>query len=89
MKKLLTAIALTIALPAVAHAQAAPAPAPKASCCEKMKDMKDCGKDMAKMHQGMSGMAGMKAGGGMPAGHDMSQSGAKAPAADAHQNHQK
>ena len=92
MKNLLTAIALTIALPAVAHAQAAPAPALKASCCEKMKDMKDCGKDMAKMHQGMSGMAGMngmKAGVGMPAGHDMSQSGAKAPAADEHQNQQK
>ena len=93
MKKLLTAIALTIALPAVAHAQAAPAPAPKASCCEKMKDMKDmkdcCCKDMAMMGKGMSGMAGMKAGAAMPAGHDMSQSGAKAPAADEHQNHQK
>ena len=95
MKNLLTAIALTIALPAVAHAQAAPAPAPKASCCEAMKDKMDCGNDMAKMHEGMSGMNGMngmngmKAGGGMPAGQDMSQSGAKAPAADAHQNHQK
>ncbi|MEO6113722.1 MAG: hypothetical protein ABIP07_04650 [Sphingomicrobium sp.] len=86
MKKLLTAIALTIAIPAVAHAQAAPTPAPKADCCEKMNSKMDCGKDMAKMHQGM---AGMKADAGMPAGHDMSQSGAKAPAADAHQNHQK
>ena len=90
MKNLLAAIALTIALPAVAHAQAAPAPALKASCCEKMTDTMDCCcKDMAMMGKGMSGMAGMKAGAAMPAGHDMSQSGAKAPAADEHQNHQK
>ena len=84
MKKLLTAIALTIALPAVAHAKAAPAP--KADCSEKMKDMKACcGKDMTMMGKGMSGM---KAGADMPAGHDMSRSGAMAPAADAHQTHQ-
>jgi len=36
MKKLLTAIALTIAFPAVAQA-ADPAPRPKHDCCEKMK----------------------------------------------------
>jgi len=46
MNRFLTAIALTIALPAVAHAQAAPAPAPKSECCEKMKD---CCKDKSKM----------------------------------------
>jgi hypothetical protein len=47
MNKILTAIALTIALPAVAHAQAAPAP--KADCCEKMKaeGKECCCKDMA------------------------------------------
>ncbi|MFL6779924.1 MAG: hypothetical protein ACJ8E8_12915 [Sphingomicrobium sp.] len=37
MNKLLTAIALSIALPAVAHAQATPVPAPEKDCCEKMK----------------------------------------------------
>ena len=36
MKKLLTAIALSIALPAAAYA-ADPAPQPKQDCCEKMK----------------------------------------------------
>ena len=42
MKKLLTAVALSIALPAVAHAQAAPAPE-KQGCCEKMKaEGKEC-----------------------------------------------
>jgi uncharacterized protein involved in copper resistance len=47
MKKLLTAIACSVALPAIAHAQAAPAPAPKADRCEKMKaEGKDCCKDM-------------------------------------------
>ena len=85
MKKMLTAIALTIALPAVAHAQAAPAPAAKMECCEKMKEKCDCCKDMAKMDHDMKGM---KAGGELPAGHDMSKSSAPAPA-DAHKNHQK
>ena len=42
MMKLLTAIALSIALPAVAHA-AEPAPEAKQDCCEKMKhDGKEC-----------------------------------------------
>ena len=85
MKKILTAIALSIALPAVAHAQTAPAPAAKMECCEKMKEKCDCCKDMAKMDHDMQGM---KAGGAMPAGHDMSKSSAPAPA-DAHKNHQK
>ena len=54
MKKLLTAIALTIALPAAAYA-ADPAPQPKQDCCEKMKaEGKDCCccKDMDKDHAG-------------------------------------
>ena len=52
MKKILTAIALTIALPAMANAQTAPAPAPKASDHASMMGM-DC-----------KGMTGHKAGGG-------------------------
>lgn len=81
MKKILTAIALTIALPAVAHAQAAPAA--KMACCDKMKDKCDCCKDMAKMDHGkqdMKGMQGMKAGADPHAGHDMSKPSAPAPA---------
>ena len=76
MNKILTAIALTIALPAVAHAQAAPAP--KADCCAKMekpccKDMKsDCCKDMDHSKMGHD----MKAGTDPHAGHDMSKSAA-------------
>ena len=84
MKKILTAIALTIALPAVAHAQAAPAPAAKMECCEKMKEKCDCCKDMAKMDHDKQGM---KAGADPHAGHDMSKSSAPAPA-DTHKNHQ-
>jgi hypothetical protein len=55
MNKMLTAIALSIALPAVAHAQAAPAPAAEKDCCEKMKaeGKECCCKDMAgKEHAG-------------------------------------
>ena len=49
MKKILTAVALSIALPAVAHAQTAPAPAAEKDCCEKMKaeGKECCCKDMA------------------------------------------
>ena len=65
MKKILTAIALTIALPAAALAQAAPAPAPKMECCEKMKDC--CCKDMARKDHDKQGA---KAGGDPHAGHD-------------------
>ncbi|WP_423140837.1 hypothetical protein ACOYW6_08170 [Parablastomonas sp. CN1-191] len=51
MKKYLIAVVLTIATPAVAHAQAASAPAAKMDCCEKMKAAgKDCCADMAGMH---------------------------------------
>lgn len=78
MNKILTAVALSIALPALAHAQPAPAPAPKASCCEKMKDM-DCCKDGKMDHSKHD----MKAGSADPhAGHDMGGSGAKAPPAN-------
>ena len=89
MKKILTAIALTIALPAMANAQAAPATTSKADCCEKMKNMADC-KDMAKMDHSKMDHSGhdMKAGANLHADHDMPQPGAKAPQADAHQNHQ-
>ncbi|MEO5577630.1 MAG: hypothetical protein ABIR25_01080 [Sphingomicrobium sp.] len=82
MNKILTAIALSIALPAVAHAQSAPAA--KMECCEKMKEKCDCCKDMAKMDHDKQGM---KAGADPHAGHDMSKSSAPAPA-DAHKNHQ-
>ncbi len=75
MKKMLTAIALTIALPAVAHAQAAPAA--KMECCAKMKDKCDCCKDMAKMDHNKHDM---KAGADPHAGHDMSKPSAPAPA---------
>jgi len=50
MKTLLTAFALTIALPAVAHAaEPAPSPEAKQDCCEKMKaeGKECCCKDMA------------------------------------------
>ena len=77
MKKILTAIALSIALPAVAHAQAAPAP--KADCCDNMKAGKDCCKDMAKMDHDMQGMKDMPAGHVMPSGE---------ASATTHQNHQ-
>ena len=80
MKTILTAIALTIALPAMAHAQAAPPAAPKAGCCEKMKDMAEC-KDMAKMDHGKHDM---KAGADPHAGHDMSKTAQPA----SHSNHQ-
>ena len=82
MKKILTAIALSIALPAVAHAQA---PAAKMACCEKMKDKCDCCKDMAGMDHKKQGM---KAGADPHAGHEMSKPSAPAPA-DAHKDHPK
>ncbi len=85
MNKLLAAVALSIALPALAHAQTVPAPPPKASCCEKMKDKgcckngkMDCCKDMAKMDHSKHDM---KAGADPHAGHDMSKPSAKSPGA--------
>jgi hypothetical protein len=56
MNKLMTAVALAIALPGVAHAQAAPAEKPKMECCEKMKDKCACCEKMAGKHgSGTSG----------------------------------
>jgi hypothetical protein len=80
MKKILTAIAVSVALPALAHAQAVPAPASKMACCEKMKaeGKECCCKDMAKMDHGNHDM---KAGADPHAGHDVAQ-----PAA--HSTHQ-
>jgi hypothetical protein len=59
MMKLLTAIALTIALPAVAHAaEPGPVPEAKQDCCEKMKaeGKECCCKDMD--HKGHAGHGG-------------------------------
>lgn len=67
MKKFLTAVVLSIALPAVAVA--APAAAGKMDCCKDMKAkaQMDCCKDMgAGSMKGMSGMAGMSDMKGMP-----------------------
>jgi hypothetical protein len=47
MHRLLTAIAVAIALPGVAYAQTAPAEAPKMECCQKMKDKCACCEKMA------------------------------------------
>lgn len=57
MKLLLSAIALTIALPAVAHAETAPptTPAPAAKmecCCEKMGKPMKCCKEHSDRQQG-------------------------------------
>ena len=84
MKKFLAAIALSIALPVVSHAQTAPAA--KMECCEKMKaeGKECCCKDMAKMDHGKPGV---KAGADPHAGHDMSKPTVPAPA-EAHKNHQ-
>lgn len=94
MKKILTAVALAIALPAMANAQAATV-APKADCCEKMKGKAACN-DMAKMDHSKHDMAkmdhskhDMKAGTDPHAGHVMTAPATKAPSADAHANHQK
>ena len=74
MKTILTAVALTIALPAVAHAQSAPTPAPKAECCKQMKDCKCC-KDMDESHVRHDG----KGEAGSHAGHNMPEHDAKSP----------
>ncbi len=79
MKSFWAAIALSIALPAVAHAQADPAA--KIDCCEKMKKKCECCKDMAKMDHSKHDM---KAGADPHAGHDMSKTPQPAP----HSNHQ-
>ena len=67
MKKILGALAMSIAIPSIAHAQAAQAE--KMACCEKMKEEKcACCKDMAgKGHDGHD----MSGGKDPHAGHDM------------------
>ncbi len=56
MKMIFAAVALSIAVPALAHAQTAPASAPveaKKGCCAEMKAKMDCCKDMGdKAHAG-------------------------------------
>jgi hypothetical protein len=83
MKMLLTAIAIAIAFPAVAHAQQAPEPAKPMACCEKMKaEGKECGccKDMKQMdHSSHGGAAG--------ADSHSEHSGAADTPQPAHQNH--
>lgn len=66
MKKILSAIALAIAVPSMAQAQAAQAP--KMGCCEKMNEKGACCKDMA--GKGLEGhdMSGSK---DPHVGHDM------------------
>ena len=79
MNKLITAVALAIALPGVAHAQAAPAEKPKMECCEKMTEKCAC----------CDKMAGKPAGGTAApssdphAGHEVTP----AAPADAHAHH--
>lgn len=89
MKKLLIAVAMTIALPAAAFAQATPAPAPKAEDHAKMRSMMNCpgmaamkGHDMSGMKgQDMAGMKGQGMAGMTKQDHDkMMQSCGKAPA---------
>ena len=82
MNKFFAAVALTVAFPAMTHAQAVAA-APKEGCCAKMKDMAGC-KDMAKMDHKTHDM---KAGVDPHAGHVMAKPTATAPQADVHQNH--
>lgn len=66
MNKLMTAVALAIALPGVAHAQAAPAEKPKMECCEKVKEKCACCEKMAGKHA--SGTSGPSS--DSHAGHD-------------------
>ena len=89
MNKLIAAIALATALPAIAHAQA-PQPAAKAGCCAGMKEMCACCKGMSEAGHKMSG-AGHSGQDhpGAHAGHDAPQPDGKAAPADPHQNHQR
>ena len=80
MIKLMTAVALAIALPGVAHAQAAPAEKPKMECCEKMKEKCACCDKMA--GKPASGTAAPSAD-DPHARHDMTP----AAPADGHANH--
>lgn len=85
MKKVLTAVAVATAFPAVVYAQSAPATG-KTNCCDQ-KDMADCSKSMGRtMGDYVPGMDTSKMDHSMM-GHDMSkQSPAQPP--EQHQNHQ-
>ena len=76
MKRILTAVALSIAPPALAHAQTAPAQG-KMACCEKMKAE---GKDCCCMRMGGSH--------GEHSGKHGESKPPQQPNADQHQNHQ-
>ena len=79
MNKLITAVALAVALPSIAHAQAAPVEKPGMECCEKMKDRCACCDKMAGKPVG-----GTDAPSSDPhAGHDMKP----AAPAEGHPNH--
>ena len=80
MNKLMTAVALAIALPGVAHAQAAPAEKPKMACCEKMKDKCACCDKMA----GKSASGSSASSSDPHVGHDMAPNAAPA---DGHAHH--
>lgn len=72
MKKIVTALALAIALPSVAHAQQTAEPATPMPCCEKMKaEGKECGccKDMDHADHADHGGAESGAGSAPPAPH--------------------
>ena len=79
MKKILTAVALSIALPAAAFAQAeatpTPTPAGNMSCCDQ-KAMAECQNGMAPMSSHMSHDMNM---GQMKMDHDMKQPTAPRP----------
>ena len=77
MKKILTAVALSIALPtaAFAQAEATPKPAGNMSCCDQ-KAMAECQKGMAPMSSHMSHDMNM---GQMKMDHDMKQPTAPRP----------
>lgn len=70
MKKIVTAVALAIALPSVAHAQETAEPAASMPCCEKMKaeGKECCCKDMDPDHAD-HGSAESGAGSAQPAPH--------------------
>ena len=88
MKKMIAAIALAVALPAVANAQA-PQPPAKPGCCAEMKEKCGCCKGMSGAgHQmGGPGHSGPDHNSGH-AGHDAPPQDSKAPA-DSHNNHQR
>lgn len=86
MKKLITAFAVSIALPAAAFAQAAQAPA-KMSCCDD-KDMAQCHEAMKAGMMDNSRMDHSKMVRSSTAPSSSQKQPASKPPADQHQNHQ-